>query len=134
VSDAAAPARATALRAPPCRHVSCTALWPKPLNNPPGVLKSPPPCPPKQLLHTLAAPWTHPPTHPRLRPATRPPARRYPYDCPADRLLDVSWHRTPNDVQGSFANFLMRPTLGGLVEVGQGQGCVWGGGGGGGGA
>ena len=42
---------------------------------------------------------------------------KYAYDCPGDRLLDVSWHRTANDDAGPLASWLMRPSLRGAVEV-----------------
>jgi hypothetical protein len=44
-------------------------------------------------------------------------AGAYPYDCPADALLDVSWHRTPNDTRGGVTQWLMRPDLAGVVTV-----------------
>ena len=45
---------------------------------------------------------------------------RFPYDCPGEQLLDVSWHWTANSVQGWWQNFLMRPSLDGAVKVGAG--------------
>ncbi|KIY93312.1 hypothetical protein MNEG_14650 [Monoraphidium neglectum] len=41
---------------------------------------------------------------------------KYPYDCPGDTLLDVSWHETANDVGGAWGRFLMRPDLRTVVE------------------
>jgi hypothetical protein len=44
-------------------------------------------------------------------------AGAYPYDCPADALLDVSWHRTPNDTRSDVTQWLIRPDLAGVVSV-----------------
>jgi hypothetical protein len=66
---------------------------------------------------------------PRCRPKQKPgipsmqfvlyahAAGAYPYDCPADALLDVSWHRTPNDTRSEVTQWLMRPDLAGVVSV-----------------
>ncbi|WIA36901.1 hypothetical protein OEZ86_008147 [Tetradesmus obliquus] len=41
----------------------------------------------------------------------------YPYDCPGEALLDVSWHRTPNDTRSDLTQWLMRPNLAGVVSA-----------------
>ncbi|KAI8471066.1 MAG: P-loop containing nucleoside triphosphate hydrolase protein [Monoraphidium minutum] len=42
---------------------------------------------------------------------------KYAYDCPGDRLLDVSWHETANDAAGAWSRFLMRPNFRTVVEA-----------------
>jgi hypothetical protein len=45
----------------------------------------------------------------------------YPYDCPGEALLDVSWHTTGNPAGGPIARFLMAPNLADVITVR----CAW---------
>jgi hypothetical protein len=64
---------------------------------------------------TTITPRPDPP--PLQPPKPKPSQGKYTYDCPADRLLDVSWHYTANDASGAWSQFLMRPTFQKVVEV-----------------
>lgn len=50
--------------------------------------------------------------------APTPPSKgAYPYDCPGEQLLDVSWHITANPAPGGLNSFLMDPNLAAVVGV-----------------